>query len=81
MKVVVVELAGTVIVEDGTGSSALLLNSETDVPPVGAALFSVNVHVAPAPEVKVVALQVKPVRMTGADKVMVAGWETLPIVA
>ena len=37
LNVVVVERAGTVTVELGTGSSTLLLESETTVPPAGAA--------------------------------------------
>ena len=56
-QVVVAEPAGTVIVAAGTGSSALLLDSETAIPPEGAAWLSATVQVALAPEAKLVGLQ------------------------
>ena len=73
---VVAELEGTVIVDTGTGSSALLLDRETAVPPAGAALLRVTVQVVPAPEARLVGLHVSEERTTGADKLMVAVCET-----
>ena len=52
LKVVVAEPAGTVSVDPGMGSSALLLAMETVVPPVGAALLRVTVHIAVALDAK-----------------------------
>jgi hypothetical protein len=76
LKVVVAEPAGTVILEAGTGSSALLVDRETAVPPAGAVLFRVTVHIALAPEVKLVGLQVSEDRLAGATKVMVTVCDT-----
>ena len=81
LKVAVVELAETLIVDDGTGSSVLLLISETTVPPVGAALLIVTVQVALALEVRLVALQVNEETAIGAVKLMVTVLETVPKVA
>ena len=72
----IAEPAGTVIVETGTGSSALVLDRETAVPPTGAAWLRFTVHVALVPEVKLVGLQVSDERTTGAAKVMVTVCDT-----
>jgi hypothetical protein len=76
LKVIVAEPAGTVIVDAGTGSSALLLDSETAVPPGGAVLFRVTVHAELAPEVKVVGLHANEDGTAGASKVMVTVCDT-----
>jgi hypothetical protein len=76
LKVVVAEPAGTVIVGAGTGSSALLLDSETAVPPAGAVVFRVTVHVALAPEVNVVGLHASEDRAGGAAKAMLTLCDT-----
>jgi hypothetical protein len=52
LKVVVAEPAGTVSVDPGMGNSALLLAMEMAVPPAGAALLRVTVHIAVAPDAK-----------------------------
>ena len=57
LKVVVAEPAGTVIEDPGTGSSALLLESETAAPPAGAASLRVTEQVVAAPEIKLADLQ------------------------
>lgn len=49
---------GTVTDVAVTGNKVLLLANETTVPPVGAALLNLTVHVVAAPEFKVVGLQV-----------------------
>ena len=72
LKVVVAEPAGTVTVDAGTGSSALLLDSETALPPEGAPAFRFTVHVALAPEVKLVELQVREESATTDTMLMVA---------
>ena len=77
LKVVEAEPAGTVIVDTGTGNSALLLYSETAMPPASAALFRVTVHVVLTPEVKVVELHVSEESVTADARLMVAGCETL----
>lgn len=67
--------AGTVIEAAGTGSSALLLDSDTTVPPLGATLPSVTVHVVAAPEFKLLGLHASEDRVTcatGATKLTVA---------
>ena len=73
---VVVKPAGTVTVDAGTGSSALLLDRATAMPPVGAALFSVTVHVVFAAEFKLVGLHARADTTTGATRLMVEGSET-----
>ena len=57
MKVVEVVPAGTMTELDPSGSSVLLLDNKTLVPPVGAAPFNVTVHVVDAPEFKLLGLQ------------------------
>ena len=76
LKVVVDEPAGTVIVDAGTGSSALLLDRETAVPPAGAALLRVTVQVEPAPEVRLVGLHASEVSVTAETRLIVAVCET-----
>ena len=76
LKVVVAEPAGTVIVAARTGSSALLLNRETAVPAATAAV-RVTVHVALAPEVRLVGLHVSEEGVTAVTKLMAAILETL----
>ena len=76
LKVVVAEPAGTVIVGAGTGSSALLLDRETTVPPAGAALLRVTVQVEPAPEVRLVGLHASEVSVTADTRLIVAVCET-----
>jgi hypothetical protein len=51
--------AGIVTELEESDSSALLLDRSTSIPPVdaGAAAFSVTVHVAAAPELRLVGLQ------------------------
>src|SRR3984885_1719708 len=61
---------GTVI-EEGTLSRTLLSANATIVPPVGAVWFSVTVHVVEAPERTVVGLQVRSVRLSGSEVVIV----------
>ena len=76
LKVVVAEPAGIVIVDTGTGSSALLLDRETTVPPAGAALLRVTVQVVPAPEVRLVGLHVSEVSVNGDARLIEAVCET-----
>jgi hypothetical protein len=76
LNVVVAEPAGTVTVDAGTGSSALLLDRETAVPPAGATWLRVTVQVVPTPEVKLVGLQVSEDRTPGATRLTVAFFET-----
>ena len=76
LKVLVAEPAGTVIVDTGTGSSALLLDRDTAVPLAGAALLRVTVHVVLAPELRLVGLHDSEDRTTGAAKLIVAVCET-----
>ena len=76
LKVVVAEAAGTVMIDTGTGSSAVLLDTETAVPPAGAVLLRVTVHVVLAPELKLVGLHDSEDRTTGAAKLIVAVCET-----
>ena len=58
VKMVELALAGTVTEGAGTGSSVSSLANPTTVPPFGAALFSVTVHVVAALEFRLVGLQV-----------------------
>ena len=76
MKVVVAEPAGTVIVDARPGSSALLADRETAVPPAGAAWLRFTVHVALAPEVRLVELHASEDTVAGGVKLMVAVCET-----
>lgn len=76
LNVVVAEPAGTVIVDAGTGSSPLLLESATEVPPAGAAWLRVTVHIVLAPEAKLVGLQESEDRTTGATKLIAVACET-----
>jgi hypothetical protein len=73
--------ASTVTDDAGTGSSVLLLDSDTTLPPVGAAPLSPTVHVVAAPEFKLVGLhanedKVTAVTAAGAVKLMLAVLET-----
>ena len=72
LKVTVVEPAGTVTEDDGTGSSELLLESDTAVPPVGAVWFSVTEHVVLAPLLRLVGLQDIDDSTTGAVRLITA---------
>jgi len=72
VKVVEVAPAGTVTEAAGTGNSALLLERETMLPPVGAALLKVMVQVLDALDPKVVGLQPSEESVTGATRLMVA---------
>ena len=72
LNVVVVEPAGTVTVEPGTGNKVLLLDSETEVPPVGAVWLKVTVHVVAAPLLKLVGLQLREESVTGAVRLITA---------
>ena len=66
-------VAATATVTDaGTVRSALLLESETAEPPVGAALVSVTVQVLVALEFRLVGLQLSVDTRTGATRVTVA---------
>ena len=65
VKVVVAEAAGTVTVDAGTGSNALVLESETVVPPAGATLLRATVQVALVPGDKIEGLQASEDRVTG----------------
>ena len=67
VNVVEVALAGTVTVEAGTGSRLLLLANPTAVPPFGAALVNVTVHVVAAPEFRVVGLHASDDNVIDAD--------------
>ena len=73
---VVAEPAGTVIVAPGTGSSVLLLERETAVPPAGAAWLRVTVHVVPAAEAKLVGLHASEESVSVDVRLMVAVCET-----
>jgi hypothetical protein len=79
VNVVEVAPAGTVTEPAWTGSSALLLAGETSVPPLGAALLSVTVHVVAAPELKLFGLQASEDNTTGpigAARLTVVVWDT-----
>jgi hypothetical protein len=81
LKVVVAAPAATVIVEAGTGNSALLVDSETAVPPEGAVWLRLIVQVALAPEVRLVGLQISEETVTGDARPIVEVCETPPRVA
>ena len=72
LNAVVAEPAGTVTDEPGTGNKVLLLDRETDVPPVGAVWLKVTVHVVAAAEARLVGLQLREESVTGAVKLIVA---------
>ena len=55
--------AAAMVTEAGTVSKALLSDSATTVPPVGAGWFRVTVHVVEVPDSRVVELQVRSVRL------------------
>jgi hypothetical protein len=57
MNVAEVAPAGTVTDVPGTGNSVLLLDSNISVPPVGAAMFNVTVHVVVPAEFKLAGVQ------------------------
>lgn len=59
----------------GTGSSGVLLVSESDTPPAGAAWLRFAVQVALAPEVRLVGLQDKEDSVIADTKLMAAVWE------
>ncbi len=65
VKVAVVAVAATVT-DAGTLSRALLLESETDAPPAGAALERVTVQVEAAPLAKLVGEQARELTVGGA---------------
>ena len=71
VKVAVVAAAATVT-EAGTLSSALLLDSETDDPPVGAALESVTVQVEAPALTRLAGVQVNVDTVAGALRFKVA---------
>ena len=71
VKVAVVAAAATVT-EAGTVRSALVLESETAEPPVGAALVNVTVQVLAALEFRLVGLQLRAETRTGAARLIVA---------
>ena len=71
LKVADVAPAATVT-EAGVVSKALLLDKDTELPPAGAALVSVTVHVLIAPEARLEGLQVSDERITGATRFSVA---------
>ena len=75
MKVAVVAAAATVT-EAGTVSVALLSESVTAVPPMGAALERVMVQVLVPLEFRLVGEQAREERVTGATRLMVAVLET-----
>jgi len=72
VKVVEVAPAGTVTEAAGTGNSALLLERETMLPPVGAALLKVMVQVLDALDPTVVGLQASEDTSTDATNPTVA---------
>jgi hypothetical protein len=49
--------AGTVTDVPDTGNSVLLLDSNISIPPVGAAILNVTVHVVVPPELKLAGVQ------------------------
>ena len=80
LKVAVLEPAATVM-DVGVVSSALLLESPTAVPPVGAALVRVTVQVLVALGPRLVGLQATEDKTTGATRLTVALCETVLSVA
>jgi len=75
VNVAVVAFAATVT-DDGVVNSELLSDSVTAVPPVGAALLNVTVHVLVPLELTVVGLHASDDNVTGADRLTVAVCET-----
>src|SRR5271170_1672704 len=80
LKVAVVAPAVTVT-DAGTVSEALLLESVTLDPPVGATWVSVTVQVLTPLWPRLVGLQARPETSTGANRLMVAVCELAPRVA
>ncbi len=80
VKVAVVVPAATVT-EAVTGSSVLLLESDTDAPPAGAALERVTVQVVTPAEFRLPGLQLRADTNTGAARLMVAVFDCPPSVA
>ena len=80
VNVAAVALAATVT-DDGTVSSELLSDTVTAVPPEGAALDSVTVHVLFPAEVRLVGVQLSEVSDNGGTRPIDAVFETLPKVA
>ena len=76
VNVVEVAVAGTVTDGAGTGNRLLLLASPTTPPPLGAACFSVTVHVVADPEFRLVGLQANEDNVTDVTKLTAADWET-----
>jgi hypothetical protein len=76
VKVAVVLPAGTVT-DAGTEAAVLLLDRETEMPPVGAALVKVTVPVEDAPRVTLAGLSVTDEREMGAVMVSAAVLLTL----
>ena len=75
LKVTEVAPAATVT-EVGVVTSALLSDTATTVPPAGATLVRVTVHVLVAPEPRLVGLQASDERATGATRLSVTVCET-----
>ena len=71
----------TTVTGPETGSRALLLDTATDVPPVGADLESVIVQVVATPEFRLVGLHVSEDTSTGATRFTVAVLDCPPRVA
>ena len=71
VKPAVAEPAGTVIAIAGTGSSALLLERETDVPPAGAAWLRFTVQDVLIPLVKLAGAHVSEEMVIAATKLIV----------
>jgi hypothetical protein len=71
----VVAVAATVT-EAGLVSGALLSESFTAVPPVGAAFVKATVQVLEAPELSVVGVQTNEESVVGAAKVKAEGFDT-----
>ena len=80
LKFAVLAPAATVI-EAGTVSEVLLLESVMLEPPVGAFWASVTVQALTALWPRLVGLQATPETSTGANRLIVAVWELLPRVA
>ena len=72
VKVVLLDPSGTVTEAEGTGNKELLLDTDTMVPPVGAELFRVMVHVVVSSESNVVGLHPSEESATGASRLMLA---------
>ena len=76
VNVIEVAAAGTVTEAAGTGSNALLLASDTTVPPLGAVLLSITVQVVAVPEFKLLGSQASEDSTTAANRLTVAVCDT-----